>query len=228
MYMAKIAGRDQLVLHEDVETLAELHGTTLDLAALSGLAEAARDRLVSMASAMNHEMLEEAQREANQDALTRIHNRRYFDARLAREFDLARRQGTPISVALIDIDDFRLVNNTFGHPTGDLVLRGFADLAAQSIRGVDWLARYGGEEFCLVMPAGLEEAGQVAERIRGRANQASMQAIDGRDVAFTVSIGVVQYTPDVDADLVRLMHRASMAEREAKDAGKNRVIVSGA
>lgn len=228
MYMAKIAGRNQLVLHEDVEALAELHGTTLELADLSGLAEAAKDRLVSMAGAMNQKMLEEAQRDANQDALTRIHNRRYFDTRISRELDLARRQGTPLSVALIDIDDFRLVNNTYGHPTGDLVLRGFADLAAQSIRSVDWIARYGGEEFCLVMPATLDEAGQVAERIRARAMQASMRAIDGRAVAFTVSIGVVRFTPDLDSDPVQLMHRASKAERQAKDAGKNRVIVSGA
>ena len=121
-----------------------------------------------------------------------------------------------------------MVNNTYGHPTGDLVLRGFADLATRSIRGVDWIARYGGEEFCLVMPATLDEGRQVAERIRINVMRENMQAIDGRTVAFTVSIGVVQFTPNVDSDPVQLMHRASKAEREAKDAGKNRVIVSGA
>ena len=228
MIMAKIIGRNALVLHEDVAALAKRHGTSLDLADMAEIAESAKHRLANMAGAMNQKMLEEAQRDANQDALTRIHNRRYFDARIARELDLARRHGMPLAVALIDIDDFRIVNNTYGHPTGDLVLRGFADLATRSIRSVDWIARYGGEEFCLVMPATLDEAGQVAERIRARALQASMQAIDGRTVAFTVSIGVVQFTPDIDADPVRLMHRASKAEREAKDAGKNRVIVSGA
>ena len=90
--MAKITGRNALVLHEDVEALAVLHGTIADLSDMSEIAETGEGRLASMAGAMNQKMLQDAQRDANQDALTRIHNRRYFDARIARELDLARRQ----------------------------------------------------------------------------------------------------------------------------------------
>ncbi len=223
MIMAKIIGRNTLVRHDDVATLAASRGTSLDLADMTEVADSARSRLASMADAMSHHLLEEAQREANQDALTRIHNRRYFDARIAREMDLSRRHGQPLTVALIDIDDFRLVNNTYGHPAGDLVLRGFAALATRSIRGVDWLARYGGEEFCLVMPATLPEGLRVAERIRENAAQARTTVIDGRTIAYTVTIGVVEFDANRDADPVQLLHRASKAEHGAKEAGKNRV-----
>ena len=223
MLMAKVLGRDRLVLDEDVVHLARQHGLSTELADLAEDVRAAKTRLEGMAEALNQRQLEQARHEANHDALTRIHNRRYFDARIAREIDLSRRDGRPLTVALLDIDDFRIVNNTFGHPTGDAVLRAFAAVASRSIRSVDWLARYGGEEFCLVMPATLVEGRQVAERIRESAMNEVVAALDGTKLTITISAGVAQFDPVVDGGADDLVHRASKACRAAKDAGKNRV-----
>ena len=211
------------MLDEDVVHLARQHELSTELADLAEDVRAAKTRLEGMAEALNQRQLEQARHEANHDALTRIHNRRHFDARIAREIDLARRDGRPLTVALLDIDDFRIVNNTFGHPTGDAVLRAFAAVASRSIRSVDWLARYGGEEFCLVMPATLVEGRQVAERIRESAMNEVVAALDGTKLTITISAGVAQFDPVVDGGADDLVHRASKACRAAKDAGKNRV-----
>lgn len=223
MLMAKVLGRDRLVLDEDVERLARQHGLSTELADLAEDVRAAKTRLEGMASALNQRQLEQALHEANHDALTRIYNRRYFDARIAREIDLARCDGRPLTLALLDIDDFRLVNNTLGHPTGDAALRAFAAVASRSIRSVDWLARYGGEEFCLVMPTTLAEGRQVAERIRENVMNEVVVALDGTKLTTTISAGVVWFDPAVDGCAEDLVHRASKACRAAKDAGKNRV-----
>ncbi|MFO1395715.1 MAG: GGDEF domain-containing protein [Burkholderiales bacterium] len=223
MYMAKILGRDTLVLHDDVRQLAVAHGTTLELSDLSEQADAAKARLASMAGELSRRMLAQAQREAVMDALTGVHNRRYFDARLAREMELARRDGRPLSLAFLDIDDFRLVNHKHGHPTGDIALRRFTEVVAICIRDTDWLARYGGEEFCLVMPVGVEEAARVAERVRGAVARAPFTTLDGRPLPVTVSAGVVTFDAARDRDPEHFVDRASKANRAAKDAGKNRV-----
>ncbi len=223
MYMAKIVGRDTLVLHDDVRHLSVAHGTSLELSDLSEQADAAKARLASMAGAFNRRLLAQAQREATIDALTEVHNRRYFDARLPREMEMAARNGRPLSLAFLDIDDFRLVNNAYGHPTGDIALRRFAQVVSACIRDSDWVARYGGEEFCLVMPVGADEAMRVSERIRAAVAAAPFQALDGRPLAVTMSAGVVTYDDARDRDPEHLVDRASKANRVAKDAGKNRV-----
>ncbi len=223
MYMAKIVGRDTLVLHDDVRHLAVAHGTSLELSDLSEQADAAKARLASMAGAFNRRRLAQAQREATIDALTEVHNRRYFDARLPREMEMAARNGKPLSLAFLDIDDFRLVNNAYGHPTGDIVLRRFVQVVSACIRDSDWLARYGGEEFCLVMPVGPDEAMRVAERIRATVAAAPFQALDGRPLVVTMSAGVVTYEDVRDRDPEHFVDRASKANRVAKDGGKNRV-----
>ena len=223
MYMAKIVGRDTLVLHDDVRHLAVAHGTSLELSDLSEQADAAKARLARMAGAFNRRLLAQAQREATIDALTEVHNRRYFDARLPREMAMASRHGRPLSLAFLDIDDFRLVNNAYGHPTGDIALRRFAQVVSACIRDSDWLARYGGEEFCLVMPVGADEAMRVAERIRSAVAAAPFQTLDGRPLVVTMSAGVVAYDDARDRDPEHFVDRASKANRVAKDGGKNRV-----
>lgn len=225
MYMAKILGRDNLVRHEDVRRLAHETGATLELADLSEQAEAAKTRLAGMAGEFNRRLLERARLEANLDGLTQIHNRRYFDDRIARQMATARRDGKPLAVAMFDIDDFRIFNKVHGHPTGDAVLRGFAQIAMRNVRGDDWLARYGGEEFCLVMSATPATARRIADRIREATASERMTSLDGASIGITVSVGVVGYDAERDPDPDHLMLRASRANREAKDAGKNRVVV---
>lgn len=226
MYMAKIVGRDTLVLHDDVRRLALESGATLELSDLSEQADAAKRRLVGMADRMNQRLLEAARREANVDALTKAHNRRYFDDRFERDIERSRRELRPLSLAFLDIDDFRVFNNKYGHPTGDLVLRRFAEIVKENIRDSDWLARYGGEEFCLVMPIAGDGAYQVAERIRRAVARDQMTSLDGRPITVTVSIGLVAFDPARDASPQLLVQRASKANRAAKDAGKNRVVAS--
>ncbi|MFO1413570.1 MAG: GGDEF domain-containing protein [Burkholderiales bacterium] len=224
MYMAKILGRDTLVLHDDVRHLAVAHGTTLELSDLSEQADAAKARLESMAGEFNRRLLAKAQREATVDPLTQVHNRRYFDTRITREMEMAARGGRPLSLVFLDIDDFRLVNHEYGHPTGDIALRRFTQIINTCIRDADWLARYGGEEFCLVMPVGMVEARRVATRIVEAVAKASFATLDGRPFAITASAGVVTYDPASDRDADHFVDRGSKANRAAKDAGKNRVV----
>lgn len=225
MFMAKAIGRNNMVLYDDVAQLAATQDRKLDLSDITQSTAIAKERLANMISVLGRQLVEEARREANQDALTKLHNRRYFDERIARELELARKTGGALSIALIDIDDFRVFNNTHGHPTGDAVLRHIAKTATVSIRSVDWLARYGGEEFCLVMPATLTDAMHVAERIRRHVEAAPATSLDERPLAITVCIGVVQFDPHRDPDPVHLVQRASEALHVAKNtAGKNHVV----
>jgi two-component system cell cycle response regulator len=132
-----------------------------------------------------------------------------------------------LTIALLDLDHFHGVNANFGWPTGDRVLRQFANIATSHIRQVDWLACYGGEEFCLVMTeTDLQLGCEVAERIRRQVESCRISSIDGRTVSFTVSIGVARLTANVDG-VVNLVELASNGLQEAKRAGRNRVVSVG-
>lgn len=126
----------------------------------------------------------------------------------------------------MDIDNFGAFNRSFGAPTGDAVLKQFAQVVGATIRPVDWMARYGGEEFCVVMPASLDEGLTAAERLRSAVEQARMQAFDGRPVTITVSIGVAEHVDPLQAPAL-LVQRASKALQEAKRQGRNRVVAAG-
>lgn len=161
--------------------------------------------------------------QAHQDGLTGLHNRRYFDARFKREISLARNHGTALSLALLDLDDFGLVNKQHGHPAGDRVLRAFAATAAQAIRDIDWIARYGGEEFCVVARATHAQLAVIVERIRQQFAAQRIECRDGGFICMTLSAGVVDCGAGEPEDL---LHRASGALRRAKDCGKNQVHVA--
>jgi two-component system cell cycle response regulator len=174
---------------------------------------------------MGRNLVEAARREANQDALTQLHNRRYFDARLSREVETAHKHGRALAIALVDLDHFHDVNAGFGYPSGDQVLRRFAEIARHGVRLTDWLARYGGEEFCLVMPdTDLDTAARVAERVRAQVAAADIRALDQRRVELTVSIGVAALAAPADSPL-SLVQRASEAVLAAKQTGRNRLVV---
>jgi len=184
------------------------------------------ERMTSLVTNMGRSLVEAARREANQDALTQLHNRRYFDSRLAREFETARKHGRSLTIALVDLDHFHDVNATYGYPTGDHVLRRFSEVARNSVRLTDWLARYGGEEFCLVMPdTDLDTGARVAERVRRNVAATALQSIDQRPVVLTASVGVAQLGAEVDSPL-SLVQRASEALLGAKQAGRNRLVVA--
>lgn len=181
---------------------------------------AARVMTSSAAPVFSRERLRDRLHELTQlatvDPVTHLFNRRYFEARLEAEVERARRQGQELALLLIDIDDFKRVNDTRGHLEGDRVLREVGDLLHAGVRIFDVCARYGGEEFVIVMPAAsVAVAQQVAERIRARIER----AFSNDSPAVTASVGVGMLGDANTADeLVDIADRALIA---AKNAGKN-------
>jgi diguanylate cyclase (GGDEF)-like protein len=158
---------------------------------------------------------------ANVDGLTGLYSRRYFDLRIAEEIERARRFATSFALVMLDLDDFKRLNDTRGHLVGDRALREVASVAQSQLRGVDLAARYGGEELAFLLPrTSLADAHAVAERIRA--------AIAGHDfdgIHITASLGVAGWTESGVEDPDRLVERADAALYRAKAAGKNRVEI---
>jgi diguanylate cyclase (GGDEF)-like protein len=156
------------------------------------------------------------------DPLTRLYNRRHLMETLERELQRTRRAGTPLSVAIIDVDHFKRVNDSHGHQLGDEVLAGVASLTAKALRTYDLAARYGGEEFLVVLPdTPLKDAMVVAERIR--TNVASL-TFPGRlqELRVTVSLGVATYPARGVNSVETLIRAADQALYRAKRGGRNR------
>lgn len=167
------------------------------------------------------ESLDELTRAATVDPVTGLFNRRYFETQIQAEVQRARRQQQDLALLMVDIDDFKKINDTFGHLEGDRVLRDVANLLRRGVRIFDLCARYGGEEFAIVMPGATRQVAlQVAERIRRSMHDRSLQS----PAALTVSVGVGLLGPDqTEEDLIGAADRALMA---AKRAGKNVVKTS--
>ena len=170
--------------------------------------------------------LAEMEVEATLDPLTKVGNRRRFQTSLSRMFAAAQQSGTTLSLAMIDVDHFKVVNDTHGHPIGDRVLVCVAQWIAQAIRQSDVVARYGGEEFAVLIP------GATASEVEGRFKQLLLDVagsafeydVLGRKekVRFTISCGLVDIeASDTEETLVK---RADEALYEAKKKGRNRVI----
>jgi two-component system cell cycle response regulator len=156
------------------------------------------------------------------DGLTKLHNHRFFQDHLTREIKRVSRTGEPLSMLLVDIDDFKSLNDRFGHAAGDELLTGLARIMNETVRESDLLARYGGEEF-VVLASGTDLAGaySVAEKIRTSTCETSFILDDSlRPTRATVSIGVAQYRGDRKA----FFQAADRALYRAKAAGKNCVV----
>jgi diguanylate cyclase (GGDEF)-like protein len=160
----------------------------------------------------------ELQRMAAIDSVTGLFNRRHFEARLQGEVQRVQRQQQPLSLLMVDIDDFKRINDTFGHIEGDRTLRTVADLLRGGVRIFDVCARYGGEEFAILMPgAPLETAAQVAERIRRRVEHRFRHD----PVGVTISVGVATLSAGESGE--ELVGEADRRLGLAKRAGKNAV-----
>lgn len=223
MYQAKQNGRNNVVCFDAMLDPEATLDQDIHIQHFENVTRVVNERVTNLIALMGRRLIETARQEANIDALTQLHNRRYFDNRLSREFEMAKKHGRTLTVALMDIDNFHGVNTTYGWPTGDHVLRIFSKIASQNIRVVDWLARYGGEEFCLVMlDTELDQAVEIAERIRAAVSTSDAHSLDNRAVNLTVSIGVAKLTAELESP-VALVQQASKALIYAKETGRNRV-----
>ena len=159
------------------------------------------------------------------DGLTGLFVRRYFDARIEEEIERSRRFGTPFAVVMMDIDDFKHLNDTHGHLAGDRVLRDIAAIVKTNMRGVDTAARYGGEELALILPrTELVAALNQAERVRSSIAEHRVAGEDGGPVlAVTASFGIAAYPESGATTAEELVRRADRALYRAKRTGKNRV-----
>ncbi|HRU39906.1 MAG TPA: GGDEF domain-containing protein, partial [Candidatus Goldiibacteriota bacterium] len=171
------------------------------------------------------EQKDESERKAMIDELTGAFNRRFFEAKLEDELTLAKRFRTKMSLIMFDIDHFKNINDTYGHQTGDTVLREIGEVVRELMSSVDSLCRYGGEEFAVILPeTGLEEAVETAEKIRKTVEE---HAFYGGDtlINVTVSLGVAEY-PSHAIMKAGIIEKADSALYAAKQAGRNNVKVA--
>jgi diguanylate cyclase len=162
--------------------------------------------------------------QANQDALTGLFNRRYFDDTLSREIARAEREGSTISLMVLDVDHFKRINDSHGHDTGDEVLRLLGQHIGQSARQGDVACRLGGEEFCVLYPGmSLDKAYARAEQLRQRLAQNDIPTPSG-PLSVTASIGLAEYPSDGGSG-PSLLAAADQALYAAKRAGRDRVLM---
>ncbi len=160
------------------------------------------------------------------DPLTGLFNRRYLEESLEREIHRASRNGTSLAVLMLDLDHFKLLNDTFGHDAGDAVLREWGGFLQVRVRFEDIACRLGGEEFAIVLPdASLESAQEIAQRICEDARLLNVNHRNNQLGPITVSIGAASF-PAHGANAETLLHNADQALYQAKSAGRNQVVIA--
>jgi diguanylate cyclase (GGDEF)-like protein len=185
--------------------------------------------------AQAYEQLERAHREQVDlyervitDDKTGVRNYHFFRIRMGEEFDRARRYGKDLALLMIDLDDFKRINDTHGHAAGDLLLKEVASLLTQGQRSVDVIARYGGEEFAALLPeTGLAGGRAFAERLVQRVAGHAIVGPDGSELRATISIGVAAYPGPEISSTETMLARADAALYHAKALGKNRACLDG-
>jgi diguanylate cyclase (GGDEF)-like protein len=175
---------------------------------------------------VNIKLRETLKYQATRDPLTGIFNRRYMEETLKREIHRAHRYETPVGIIMIDLDNFRLFNNTFGHDAGDVVLRDIGRFLEANIRQEDVACRYGGEEFTLILPgASLSITEKRAESIRHKALSLAIRYKDKDLDNVALSLGVAVF-PEHGATAEELLQAADVALYRAKNAGRNQVVTA--
>lgn len=199
-------------------------GVALQIARLNRRLRMAMAEMVEVQARLRESEMR-LQQQATRDALTGLFNRRYLDETLDLEIAQARRQGQPLAVVMLDLDRFKLVNDTYGHQAGDEVLKALGAMLREDSRAGDVLCRYGGEEFCLVFPD-MPLAAAVARTDAWRQRFAE-QTLHFGDLSFqvTFSAGVAAY-PEHGAHRDELIERADAALYTAKNQGRNRVLAA--
>ncbi len=159
------------------------------------------------------------------DELTKCYVRRFFEQRIREEFSRAERQGSTLSVLMIDIDQFKLVNDRYGHATGDTVLKEIVAAIKRNLRTYDLVARLGGDEFAIILPeVGFQDAFRVAEKIR---NTAAEIVFPGIPYPVTVSVGIACFPLHHVSNVESLMKKADVALYKAKQSGRNNCFLYG-
>jgi diguanylate cyclase (GGDEF)-like protein len=161
------------------------------------------------------------------DGLTSLHSKRHFLSQMPTFFEMAKRHDEPLSLMMIDIDHFKKINDTYGHLTGDIVLKTVAAILKKRSRASDSVYRYGGEEISILMPeTTLKEAETLAERLIKKVESKKITGANGEEVHVTISVGVSRFVADM-SDFQQIVDNADKALYEAKRTGRNRVCVFG-
>jgi len=203
--------------------LAQLARGINDMAERLAAAQESLQHQVAIATEELRLQKEAAEQVARIDALTGVASRRAFTERADLEIQRALRYRQPLCVAMVDIDRFKRVNDTYGHAVGDLVLVAFAQAINQQIREVDMIGRLGGEEFAVLLPGiTADEAMTVAERMR-HAVESKELLVGGRPMHFTASFGVAEFD-GMELNMAGLLARADSALYHAKHTGRNKVV----
>lgn len=160
---------------------------------------------------------------ANRDFLTGLYNRRYFFREMKKYFQYATEDHENFCTAMIDIDNFKRINDEYGHDVGDKVIVHLADILRSSVEAEDIVSRFGGEEFCIVLKdVGGNQAMEIFERIRKKISASSIPVENDKEIYFTVSIGLLAAPEDTLANTIT---EADAKLYQAKELGKNRVVI---
>jgi diguanylate cyclase (GGDEF)-like protein len=212
------------------------HSDTLGLFSLSvfnadQLGETKKQLAITIAeqisTAISNLMLrEKLEFQSIRDPLTGLFNRRYLEEFLSKEIHRATRKRYPVGVIMLDLDHFRNINNTLGHPAGDFALTEIANLLKKMIRASDVACRYGGEEMTLILPeSSLEDTGKKAEEIRVAIAKLRLNYKDEQLIKVTSSFGVACF-PNQGKTVEEIIQAADIALFQAKANGRNQVIIS--
>jgi diguanylate cyclase len=232
------AASDSSLLLGDVKSTISTMDLPTDLSQAQSLLMTEVDRVISSNTSLKEELaksqtvLTERQHQIENlrtavriDGLTQVANRAYFDEKLAEMISVRKRYGDPFSLMIIDVDNFKMVNDTYGHQAGDRILKGISTKLKASLRGSDFLARYGGDEFVTILiktdiASATEVALKLTEEVR-----ASTFRLDDAPLSITLSIGVAEANDDDTCE--SLLKRTDLALYRTKSRGRDGVSIDG-